>query len=83
MVKMDRRKLVEHESTSSLYQGMTHVFRVEIIANTSHQLEEGYDKLARWCSLEFRQYVRDALLEVTPLMTEAVRWLRKKPELLG
>ncbi|EJD05807.1 oligomeric complex COG6 [Fomitiporia mediterranea MF3/22] len=56
---------------------------VEIIAATSRQLEEGYDKLARWCSLEFRQFVRDALLEVTPLMVEAIRWLRKKPELLS
>ena len=55
---------------------------MEIIAATSRQLEEGYDKLTRWCSLEFRQFVRDALLEVTPLLVEAVRWLRKKPELL-
>ncbi|KAL5511670.1 COG6 [Sanghuangporus vaninii] len=56
---------------------------VEIIAATSRQLEEGYDKLTRWCSLEFRQFVRDALLEVTSLLIEAVRWLRKKPELLS
>lgn len=55
---------------------------VDIIATSSQQLEQGYDKLARWCSLEFRQFVRDTLLEVTPAMGEAIKWLRKKPELL-
>lgn len=53
-----------------------------MVTTTSQQLEQGYDKIARWCALEFRQFVRDALLEVTPLMVEAVKWLRKKPELL-
>ena len=59
-----------------------HLYRVDIIATTSHQLEQGYDKIARWCALEFRQFVRHALLEVSPFMAEAVNWLRKKPDLL-
>ncbi|KAI5122053.1 hypothetical protein M0805_006037 [Coniferiporia weirii] len=56
---------------------------VDIITTASQQLEQGYDKLARWCSLEFRQFVGDTLLEVSPLMGEAVKWLKKKPELLS
>lgn len=69
---------LEHENLSSSHL----CFRVEIISTTSHQLEQGYDKIARWCSLEFRQFVRDAQLEVSPLMREAVKWLRNRPELL-
>ncbi|THH11854.1 hypothetical protein EW145_g400 [Phellinidium pouzarii] len=56
---------------------------VDIITTASQQIEQGYDKLTRWCSLEFRQFVKDALLEVTPIMREAIKWLRKKPELLS
>lgn len=55
---------------------------VDVIATTSQQLEQGFDKIARWCSLEFRQFVRDVPLEVNTIMTEAVRWLWKRPELL-
>lgn len=57
-------------------------YRVEIISTTAHQLEQGYDKLSRWCSSEFRQYVRDAQLEVGPLMREVIRWLKNRSELL-
>lgn len=57
-------------------------FSVEVTTTATQQLEQGYDKLARWCSLQFRHFVRDALLEVTPLLSEAVRWLKKRPELL-
>ena len=55
---------------------------IDIVTTTSQQLEQGYDKIARWCTLGFRQFVRDAVLEVTPLMVHAVKWLHKKSELL-
>ncbi|CAE6466721.1 unnamed protein product [Rhizoctonia solani] len=55
---------------------------LDIMSSTSEQLEEGFQKLHRWCLFEFRQLGRDAHLEVEPLMTEAVRRLRKRPALL-
>jgi hypothetical protein len=56
--------------------------RLDIMSSTSEQLEESFQKLHRWCLLEFRQLGRDAHVEVEPLMTEAVRRLRKRPALL-
>ncbi|CEL55748.1 Conserved oligomeric Golgi complex subunit 6 OS=Cryptococcus neoformans var, neoformans serotype D (strain B-3501A) GN=COG6 PE=3 SV=1 [Rhizoctonia solani AG-1 IB] len=55
---------------------------LDIMSSTSEQLEEGFQKLHRWCLFEFRQLGRDAHVEVEPLMTEAVRRLRKRPALL-
>ncbi|CAE6537103.1 unnamed protein product [Rhizoctonia solani] len=55
---------------------------LDIMSSTSDQLEEGFQKLHRWCLFEFRQLGRDAHVEVEPLMTEAVRRLRKRPALL-
>ena len=52
------------------------------MASTSTHLEQGYEKIFRWCTYEFRQMGRDAQLEVAPAMREAVRRLRKRPELL-
>ncbi|TDL27340.1 oligomeric complex COG6 [Rickenella mellea] len=55
----------------------------DIMSTTSQQLEQGFDKISRWCSLEFRSLGRDAQLEVGSTMREAIRWLRKRPELLS
>ncbi|CAE6415807.1 unnamed protein product [Rhizoctonia solani] len=44
---------------------------LDIMSSTSEQLEEGSQKLHRWCLFEFRQLGRDAHVEVEPLMTEA------------
>lgn len=56
--------------------------RLDIMASTSSYLEQGYDKISRWCSYEFRQIGRDSQMEVSSIMREAVRRLRKRPELL-
>ncbi|KAJ7593358.1 oligomeric complex COG6 [Mycena floridula] len=55
---------------------------LDIMAVTSTHLEQGYEKMARWCSYEFRHLGRDAQLEVSPTMAETVRRLRKRPEML-
>ena len=55
---------------------------LDIMASTSSYLEQGYEKLFRWCSYEFRQVGRDSQLEVGTTMGEAVRRLRGRPELL-
>jgi conserved oligomeric Golgi complex subunit 6 len=52
------------------------------MASTSSHLEQGYEKILRWCSFEFRQMGRDIQLEVSPSMREAVHRLRQRPELL-
>ena len=52
------------------------------MASTSSNLEQGYEKLLRYCSNEFRQIGRDSQLEVTHGLREAVVRLRKRPELL-
>ncbi|KAL1944792.1 hypothetical protein VTO73DRAFT_3222 [Trametes versicolor] len=54
----------------------------DILAATAGQLEQAYDKIFRWCCFEFRQMGRDASLEVTPTMREAVKRLRERSELL-
>ncbi|XP_006457735.1 hypothetical protein AGABI2DRAFT_198704 [Agaricus bisporus var. bisporus H97] len=54
----------------------------DIMAATSSYLEHGYEKLLRWASSEFRQIGREMLIEVTPTLREAIRRLRKRPELL-
>lgn len=56
--------------------------RLDIMASTSSQLEQGYEKIFRWCSFEFRQMGRDVQLEVDPDMREAIRRLRQRLELL-
>ncbi|GLB45160.1 putative conserved oligomeric complex COG6 [Lyophyllum shimeji] len=55
---------------------------LDIMASTSSNLEHGYEKISRWCSHEFRQMGRDPHVEVTSTMRQAIRWLRKRPELL-
>jgi len=53
------------------------------MAMTAHMLEQANTKIFRWCSFEFRQLGRDALLEVSPTMRHAVRRLRAQPALLS
>ena len=53
------------------------------MAVTSAHLEKACDKLLRWCSVEFRGMGRDASLEVSEELSEAVRRLRLRPELLS
>ncbi|KAJ7814128.1 oligomeric complex COG6 [Mycena olivaceomarginata] len=55
---------------------------LDIMASTSSHLEQGYEKIFRWCSYEFRQMGRDMQVEVEDTMREAIRRLRKRPELL-
>ncbi|KZW02874.1 oligomeric complex COG6 [Exidia glandulosa HHB12029] len=55
---------------------------LDIMATTAQLLEQAFQKLLRWCSFEFRQLGRDAMLEVSPTMREAVRRLRAQPALL-
>ena len=52
------------------------------MASTSSNLEQGYEKLLRYCSNEFRHIGRDFQLEVGNGLREAVVRLRKRPELL-
>ncbi|OSD08476.1 oligomeric complex COG6 [Trametes coccinea BRFM310] len=54
----------------------------DILAATAAQLEQTYDKIFRWCCFEFRQMGKDASLDVSPTMREAVKRLRERPELL-
>ena len=53
------------------------------MAETSSYLEQGYDKIFRWCSNEFRHLNRDIQYEVNPVLCECIQRLRKRPELLG
>ncbi|KAG6872401.1 hypothetical protein C0995_009991 [Termitomyces sp. Mi166 len=55
---------------------------IDIMASTSSSLEQGYEKIVRWCSHEFRQKGRELHFEVTATMREGVKRLRKRPELL-
>ncbi|KIJ51335.1 hypothetical protein M422DRAFT_26752 [Sphaerobolus stellatus SS14] len=56
---------------------------MDIMALTSSLLEQAYQKIFRWCSYEFRQLGKDAQLDVSPVMREAVRRLRQQPDLLS
>ncbi|KAF9267497.1 oligomeric complex COG6 [Marasmius fiardii PR-910] len=56
---------------------------LDILALTSSYLEQGYEKIFRWCSYEFLQIGRDVQLEVSPTLREAVVRLRKRPELIS
>jgi hypothetical protein len=49
---------------------------------TSSHLEHGYEKLLRWTSNEFRQIGREMQIEVHSTLREAIKRLRKRPELL-
>ncbi|KXN84526.1 Conserved oligomeric Golgi complex subunit 6 [Leucoagaricus sp. SymC.cos] len=55
---------------------------MDIIAATSSYLEQGYEKLLRWTSNEFRQIGREMQIEVNATLREAIKRLRKRPELL-
>ena len=76
------RRLGTISSVSSYLNACDILTRLDIMASTSSQLERGYEKIFRWCSFEFQQIGRDTQLEVGATMQEAVRRLRKRPELL-
>ena len=57
-------------------------FRLDIMAATSQQLDLGYQKIFRWIQFEFRQFVREAQLEVGVVLREAVKRLRDRKSLL-
>ncbi|KAI0253558.1 oligomeric Golgi complex subunit 6 [Lactifluus subvellereus] len=56
---------------------------LDIMAVTSTRLDKASDKLFKWCRSEFRSMGRDASLEVSEELSEAVRRLRLRPELLA
>ena len=55
---------------------------LDIMAATSPHLEQGYEKISRWCSHEFLRLGRDFHLEASAIMREAVKRLQQRPELL-
>lgn len=55
---------------------------LDIMAATGTQMEAGYAKLHRWLEFQFRQMTREAHLEVSPAMREAVHRLASRPALL-
>jgi hypothetical protein len=52
------------------------------MSSTSTNLEQGYDKILRFLSNEFRRTGKDYSMEVTTTMRESVVRLKKRPELL-
>ncbi|KAI6030178.1 oligomeric Golgi complex subunit 6 [Pisolithus marmoratus] len=56
---------------------------MDIMSTTSSYLEQGYDKIHRWCTFEFRRLGSENYLEVSPTMLESVRRLSQRPELLS
>ncbi|KIJ59706.1 hypothetical protein HYDPIDRAFT_32927 [Hydnomerulius pinastri MD-312] len=58
---------------------------MDIMSTTSSYLEQGYEKIHRWCAFEFRRVGREETtsLEVSPTMREAVRRLAQRPDLLS
>ncbi|CAK9785326.1 uncharacterized protein COLE_06649 [Cutaneotrichosporon oleaginosum] len=52
---------------------------LDIMAITGTQMEAGYAKLHRWLEFAFRQMTREAHLEVSPAMREAVKRLTTRP----
>ncbi|KAJ8590471.1 oligomeric complex COG6 [Rhizopogon salebrosus TDB-379] len=56
---------------------------LDIMVSTSSYLEQGYEKILRWCSFEFRQMGRDVNLEVGFTMRQAISRLSQRPELLS
>ncbi|KAF8447250.1 oligomeric Golgi complex subunit 6 [Boletus edulis BED1] len=56
---------------------------MDVMATTFSYLEQGYDKIHRWLTFEFRRIGRESQLEVTSVMCEAIRRLSERPELLS
>ncbi|EFI26934.1 hypothetical protein CC1G_15335 [Coprinopsis cinerea okayama7 len=77
-IREDCRVLMAGEDGAPTKAGL------DIMASTSSHLEQGFDKILRWISNEFRQIGKDGQfeLDVHPVMREAVVRLKKRPELL-
>lgn len=58
-------------------------YSMDIMATTSSYLEQGYDKVYRWLTFEFRRIGRESQLEVSSVMGESIRRLSQRPELLS
>lgn len=54
------------------------------MASMASHLEQGYEKLMRWCLNELRQIGREMMIDVdvSTTLQEAIRRLRSRPELL-
>lgn len=53
------------------------------MAATGTQTEAGYAKIFRWTEFQFRQMTREAQLEVSPILQEAVKRLSQRPVMLN
>jgi len=51
---------------------------MDIMAATGEQMEAGYKKIYKWCQFEFRQFIKEGHLEVSPVLKEVVRRLRSR-----
>ncbi|KAF8518194.1 oligomeric complex COG6 [Gautieria morchelliformis] len=81
---MDRTEKIRESCQILLSgEGGSTIAGLDIMSLTSSLLEQGYQKIFRWCSFEFRQLGKDAQLDVGSVMKEAVRRLRRQPELLS
>ncbi|KAJ7630510.1 oligomeric Golgi complex subunit 6 [Roridomyces roridus] len=54
-----------------------------IMESTSTHLTQGYEKIFRWCSHEFRQMGRDMQVEVDTTMREAIRRLAQTARIVN
>lgn len=63
-------------------EGLKLMTRMDIMKATSEQMELGYKKLHRWCQFEFRQFTKEAQLEVSPLLRDALQKLKQRPALI-
>jgi hypothetical protein len=52
------------------------------MATMSSYIEQGYEKILRWTTHEFRQMDRDTHSDVNQALQAAIQRLRKRPELL-
>lgn len=80
---LDRVEAIRHDCRALLGGDETRMQAgLDIMAATSTQLETGYSKMHRWLEFQFRQMTREAQVEVSPVMREAVRRLGMRPALL-
>lgn len=62
-------------------EGTRHKCSLDIMEATSHYLETGYQKIFRWCSFQVRGYTKDAVVEVSGTVREAMKRLKNRPDL--
>ncbi|CDZ97324.1 casein kinase i [Phaffia rhodozyma] len=80
---MDRALSIRKDCQSLLSgEGSGTTAGEDIMKSTSQYLEAAYHKIFRWVTWEFRQFVREAQLEVGQTLREAVKRLRDRKVLL-